>query len=369
MVIKDSPASFEAELHLLSLTELLQTVMRSTIENIDTQKLKKILDSGPQSVVILSHRNPDGDAIGASAALNKILLRLGHSVHVVIPNTIPGFLQWMPNVKKFIIHSKTPERTEGLLNEATVIFSLDFNDITRIREFESIFTKSKAYKVLIDHHPDPASFAHLTLSDTTAGSTCELLYAFIDSLGYKHLIDDEIASCIFTGIMTDTGCFSFNSSLPDTFQTVAELLTYKFNKDEVFDKVYNNFSYDRMRLMGYCLDKKMQVLPGYRTAYISLTQEEMRTYRFRIGDSEGFVNLPLSVEGICFSVLFIENKDLVRVSFRSKGDFPVNKIAADHFQGGGHKNAAGGESYDTLQNTVEKFIKLLPNYKDELLAN
>jgi phosphoesterase RecJ-like protein len=338
-------------------------------ENIDTRRIKEIIKGSPQSILILSHRNPDGDAIGASTALYNLLTKMGHKVNIVVPNTVPGFLQWMPGADQVIIYSKSSERVDNLFQETTLIFSVDFNDINRIREFEKHYAGNNAYKVLIDHHPDPAPLSDLIISDTRVSSTSELLYNFVHWIDLSRLIDKEIAMCIYAGIMTDTGCFSFNSSLPETYKIVAELLAYDFDKDMVFDRIYNNFSTDRMRLMGYCLDKKLQVLPEYKTAYLSLTQEEMRQYNFRIGDSEGFVNLPLSIEGIRFSVLFIENKDLVRVSFRSKGNFRVNKIAAEYFQGGGHANAAGGESYDSLQKTVEKFVNLLPKFKDELFSD
>jgi phosphoesterase RecJ-like protein len=337
--------------------------------SIQTDQIKDLLNSGQHKILILSHRNPDGDAIGSSLALYRILKKMGHMTDVLVPNAIPGFLQWMPDADKITIYSKSVAKAEKLMEEATIFFSLDFNDISRIREFESSLSKSKAYKVMIDHHPEPANFSDLIISDTRLSSTCELLYIFLIQLELKHLIDREVSECIYAGIMTDTGCFSFNSSLPETFQLVSELLNYGPDKDLIFDKIYNNFSHDRMRLIGYCLDKKMQVLPEYRTAYITLTQDEMRLYNFRIGDSEGFVNLPLSIAGIRFSVLFIENKELVRLSFRSKGKFKVNELAAEHFRGGGHMNAAGGESSDPLEETVRKFVNLLPKYKNELLAD
>jgi len=335
----------------------------------DLRRIREILNAGSQTVLILTHRNPDGDAIGASMALYNLLSKMGHKTNVIVPNSVPAFLQWMPNAEKIVNYTKMPEKANALLTEASLMFSLDFNDISRIREFESQHAANKAYKVLIDHHPNPESFCDLIISDTRVSSTCELLFSFIRSLDLDHLVDQDIAACLYAGIMTDTGCFSFNSSLPETFEMISDLLAFGFDKDKIYDQVYNNFSFDRMKLMGYCLDKKMQVLPEYRTAYISLTQEEMRQYNFRIGDSEGFVNLPLSIAGIRFSVLFIENKELVRVSFRSKGSFKVNRLAAEHFKGGGHNNAAGGESYDTMQNTIAKFLSLLPEYKNELQAD
>jgi len=336
--------------------------------NTDFSKIRKLITEGNQKIVILSHRNPDGDAIGASLALYNLFLKMGHQVEIVLPNTFPSFLKWMKNADKIHIYDKQPQIADKILTEANIVFALDFNDLSRIREYNDKLKKSNSYKVLIDHHPAPQDFADLTISDPRSSSTAELIYDFIGELGLISSIDEDIASCIFAGIVTDTGCFSFNSSQPLTFNKVASLLTCGINKDYIYDRIYNNFSYNRMRLMGYCLDKKLEHLPEYRTAYITLTQQELRDYHFKIGDAEGFVNLPLSIEGIRFSVLFIEKKDMVKISFRSKGNFEVNKIATDHFNGGGHRNASGGELYESLPKTVDKFVNLLPSYKDELLS-
>lgn len=336
--------------------------------NTDFSKIKKLIAEGKQKIVILSHRNPDGDAIGASLALYNLFLKMGHGVEVIIPNSIPSFLTWMKNAEAIHIYEKEPQVSDNILTQATLVFALDFNDLGRIREFNDKLKDSSSYKVLIDHHPYPQNFADLTISDPNASSTAELVYDFIGEIGLIPDIDEDIASCIFTGIMTDTGCFSFNSSQPITFNKLASLLTCGIDKNKIYDRVYNNFSFNRMRLMGYCLDKKMVHLPKYRTAYITLTQQELKDYHFKIGDSEGFVNLPLSISGIRFSVLFIEKRDMVKVSFRSKGNFKVNRIATDHFNGGGHKNASGGESYVSLPETVDKFVNLLTLYKDELLS-
>ena len=336
--------------------------------NTDISRIKKLLTEGKQDILILSHRNPDGDAVGASLALYNLFLKLGHNAEILIPNSFPSFLKWMKNAGKIRIYDNNPEAAAKILVRAKIVFALDFNDLSRIREFNDILKSTDSYKVLIDHHPEPQNFADLTISDPKASSTAELIYDFIGDLGLISSIDADIASCLFAGIMTDTGCFSFNSSQPLTYNKVASLITCGIDKDYIYDRVYNNFSFNRMRLMGYCLDKKLVCLPEYRTAYITLTQQEMKDYNFRVGDSEGFVNLPLSIEGIRFSVLFVEKKDMIKLSFRSKGNFEVNKIAVDHFKGGGHKNASGGESYDSLENTVDKFIKLLPAYRDELYS-
>ena len=338
-------------------------------KEIDYSDIRKLLTGEKHKILILSHRNPDGDAAGASLALYNLFIKQGHRVDIIIPNSFPAFLKWMKNAGKIRIYDKEPKAADKILNEAEIVFALDFNDLSRIREFNEILKSSPSYKVLIDHHPNPQNFADLTISDPKSSSTAELIYDFIGEMGMISAIDEDIASCIFVGIMTDTGCFSYNSSQPLTFTKVASLLTCGINKDYIYDQVYNNFSYNRMRLMGYCLDKKMEYLPIYRTAYIVLTQQELREYNFRIGDAEGFVNLPLSIEGIRFSVLFIEKRDMVKVSFRSRGKFEVNKIASEHFNGGGHRNAAGGESYESMQKTIEKFVNLLPAYKNELLSS
>lgn len=328
--------------------------------------VKELLSSGEKKILIITHRNPDGDAIGSSLGLFNILMKLGHKVNVLVPNRAPAFLSWMKGADKLTVFSKQEDMGIQMLEEAEILFALDFNDLSRVREFEKHIAVGKSYKLLIDHHPDPSDFADFTYSDTAPSSTCEMLFNFIHETGLEKYIDSDIASCIYAGILTDTGCFNFNSSRPETFHIVASLLAFGINKDHIYDKIYDNFSFDRMKLMGHCLDKKMIHLKEYNAAYISLDQEEMRQYNFKVGDSEGFVNLPLSVTGVKFSVLFTEHKDVVKLSLRSKGDFAVNTIASEYFGGGGHRNAAGGESKESLDNTIEKFISILPLYKDEL---
>lgn len=337
--------------------------------NSDLSSLEKLLFGGPKKILILTHRNPDGDAIGASLGLFNILRKLEHNVKVLVPNQYPDFLKWMPSAKEIIIYSNQKSKAIELLKEAEILFAIDFNDLSRIKEFEEYVMSGKAYRVLIDHHPDPHDFANLTISNTEASSSAELLYAFVKVINLAQFMDRDIASCIYVGIMTDTGCFSYNSSRKETFLEVAELLDYKIEKDRIYDLVYDNYSYNRMKLMGYCLDKKMKFLPEYRTAYISLSSEELKSYNFKNGDSEGFVNLPLSIDDVRFSAIFIENTKSIKISMRSKGSFSANKVCADHFNGGGHRNAAGGESFDNLQDTIDKFVNLLPNYKDELFKD
>lgn len=332
-------------------------------------ELKDNLNLAGKKIVIITHRNPDGDAIGSILGLYGILKKLNHQVNMIVPNDYPAFLKWMPEAKEILVFSKNKEKASEQLKNAEMIFALDFNDLSRVQEFEQLIAGHQAYKTFIDHHPEPGNVADLMISNTYVSSTAELVYYFLHEIKLNHLIDKNIATSLYTGIMTDTGCFSFNSSNPETYHAVADMLGYGIEKDKIYSEVYDNFSYNRMRLMGYCLNEKMQYLPEFRTAFISLSAAELKKYNFAIGDSEGFVNLPLSVEGVIFSALFIENKDRIRISFRSKGSFPVNKLSAEHFNGGGHVNASGGELFESLEKSVEKFIKLLPTYKDELLRN
>lgn len=312
--------------------------------------------------MIITHDNPDGDAIGSSLGLYQFFCREGHNVNVVTPNMYPEFLHWLPGNEKVIIFSEQKDYAVKLIKEAEIIFNLDFNEFNRIRKIEPYVKKVKAVKVLIDHHPVKESFADYIISDISVSSTAELIFKFIINLGKKNCIDKSIAECLFTGIMADTGCFSFNSSQEDTFRIVSELLTYGIEKDKIYRNLYDNFSEDRMKLLGYCLNKKMVVIPDYRTAYLSLTKDELKQYNFKIGDTEGFVNFPLSIKDIIFSALFIEKTNHVKISFRSKGTFKVNKFSENNFNGGGHKNAAGGESNLNLEKTINKFIDLLPEY-------
>lgn len=334
--------------------------------NFSTQKIRELLSQKHQNIVIVSHRNPDGDAMGSSLALYQFLKSMGHFPKVVVPNFFAGFLCWMPGSSDVMVYDWIPDKCNEVFKNSSILFAVDFNDLSRIREFHEHLMPVDSYKVLIDHHPSPGDFADLTISDTGVSSTCELVYLFLKSLGHDELIYKEVAECIYTGIMTDTGCFSFNSSNRQTFDVVADLLDIGIDKDSIYDRVYDNYSYDRMKLLGHCLQEKMVYLPEYKTAFLSLSSEDMKKYNFKVGDSEGFVNVPLSIKGVIFSALFTEKEDVVKVSLRSKGNFAVNNIASKYFNGGGHINASGGESTASLEKTIKTFIELLPIYKTAL---
>jgi bifunctional oligoribonuclease and PAP phosphatase NrnA len=319
-------------------------------------------------ITIVTHYDADGDAIGSSLALFHYLNRTGSfSIQVLTPNDYPTFLHWLPAHTEVKIYDNNPDEIEEFVSQCDLIIYVDFNTLSRVKKMQGVFENISANQILIDHHPNPDAPCLLRFSDTRPSSTSELIYYLIESLGDKNLLNKEIAECLFTGIMTDTGCFSFNSSRPETWQAVAELLRRHIDKDAIFSQVYENYSDSRMRLMGYCLNEKMKVISEYNTAFISLSLDELRKFHFEPGDTEGFVNLPFSVNGIKVTALFIERDDHIKISLRSKGNIAINRIAQKHFNGGGHKNAAGGESMLNMEETISKFTSLLKVYEKELL--
>jgi phosphoesterase RecJ-like protein len=335
-------------------------------DNLSIKKVKELLSQEQQKIVIVSHRNPDGDAVGSSLALYNYFIQMGHEVKVIVPNAFAGYLRWLPGASDVLVYEYMPEKCARILKNSTLLFAVDFNDLSRVREFEEHLSPSDSYKVLIDHHPHPGDFADFTISDTSVSSTCELIYIFLKNLEKDSFISSEVAECIYAGIITDTGCFNFNSSKRQTFDVVADLLDIGIDKDKIYDKIYDNYSFDRMKLMGHVLQEKMVYLPEFRTAYLSLSSDEMKQFNFKVGDSEGFVNIPLSIKGVIFSALFTEREDIVKVSLRSKGNFAVNKMAQKYFSGGGHVNASGGESKESLEDTIKTFVSLLPEFKEAL---
>lgn len=330
-----------------------------------SKEVNKLL-SVTNNIVIVTHANPDADAIGSSLGLYNFLIKKRQNPVVIVPNSYPEFLWWMPGNKNILNFINDKKKAIETIEQSKIIFYVDFNETSRINKLEKYITKSNSIKIIIDHHPLFNKNADYVLSDTSSSSAAELVYEFINLLDNSNLIDVEIAKCLFSGIMADTGCFSYNSSRPRTFQIVAELLKFGINKDEIVSKIYDNFSDDRFRLMGYCLNEKLTVFPEYHTAIISLTKQELKKFNFKQGDDDGFVNYPLSIKGIIFSAFFIEKDDFVKISFRSKGQFATNKFARQNFNGGGHLNASGGKSKLSIDKTIEKFISLLPEYKKEL---
>ena len=353
--------NLNSEQIILSLIQKLKTNLLKQISKKNINELKELIVQS-NNPLIITHYNPDGDAMGSSLAFYRYLVKKGKKPILVTPNDYPEFLHWLPGNEEVVVYKRNNGTVLNAIQNADVIFSLDFNDPDRTEGLEKYIIEAKAKKVLIDHHPEPTDFADLVFSDTSYSSTAELIFKIIEDINDYNIIDKEIAECIYAGIMTDTGSFNYNSSNPETYLVVSKLLEKGIDKDKIYDKIYDNYSVDRMRLLGYCLNKKMEVLPEYDTAFISISKEEQKEFNFSPGDSEGFVNYPLSIKGIRFTAIFIEKGNHTKISFRSKGNFPANEFAEKHFKGGGHRNASGGHSDDSLQNTIEKFKKLLPQY-------
>lgn len=321
-------------------------------------------------VVIVSHVAPDGDAIGSSLGLAHFLESLDKTVNVIVPNAFPGFLRWMSGAKDILRYDKYKEFADKLITEADVIFCLDFNALKRIEEMADAVVASPARKAMIDHHLYPEEFCKITVSHPEISSTSELIFRLICRLGYFEDITKEGAECIYAGMMTDTGGFTYNSNNREVYFIISELLSKGIDKDEIYRKVYHTYSEDRLRLMGFILCSKMVVFPEFNSALITLTKEEQDKFNSAKGDTEGFVNIPLSIKDICFSVFLREDKEkgMIKISLRSVGDFPCNQVAAEFFNGGGHLNASGGEFYGSIEEAVELFKKALVKYEG-LLVN
>ena len=352
------------------------------------------------NVVILTHMSPDGDAMGSSLAMRHFLEAQGKQVSVIVPNAFPDFLAWLPKANEDIIYESQRAEADALLEQADLVICTDFNDPKRIGSLGDKLLTLSCKKMMIDHHLHPASFPDLTLSYPSSPSTCELVYRLITSLspisnspqGVQYPITDtqypisdtrfpisqDIATCIYTGMMTDTGNFSFNSNYPEMYQIVGELVSFGVNKDEIYNRVFNAYSADRMRLMGYCLYQKMKIFPEHHTALIYLSRKELYRFNFQSGDAEGIVNLPLQIKDIHYSCFMREDKvnptevalaggskTKIKISLRSQGDRPVNVFAKDIFNGGGHANASGGEYYGPLPEAVQLFIDNYTQYFDK----
>lgn len=332
------------------------------------KEINKVIStlSAPRNIVIVTHRNPDGDAIGSSLALYNYLQLKGHHATVITPNDYPEFLKWLNGDKKVINFENKTKRAKEVIEKANVVFCLDFNSLKRIDELGEIIGATDAFKIIIDHHLEPEDFADVTLSDTGASSTAQMIYEFIETVGDKDLINKAIANAIYMGIMTDTGSFRFSSVTAKTHQIIAHLIEAGADNSMVHEKVYDTNTESRLRLLGYCLSEKLKVFEEFHTALITLTKDELQRFNYKKGDTEGFVNYPLSIEGIKMTAFFTEGEENIRISFRSKGDFSVNELSRNHFSGGGHSNAAGGMSELTMDETVLKFISLLPQYRKAL---
>lgn len=323
-----------------------------------TKELSKLFESS-NNILLFSHINPDGDTIGSQLALYQYLTFKGKKVAMISPNNLQEFLKWMVGTDLIRVFIRDRKECRKLISGADLIVMLDFNQSNRLGEAEKYVIASTARKIVIDHHIDPYNIANLVISDTSKCSTAEIVHELITIINGKPFLDKSYAEDIYVGIITDTGNFEHGSYSGNTFRLVADLIETGIDREKILKVIYNNFSAERMRLLGLALNQRMTVLPEFRTAYIHLSKQDLTEYNHVNGDTEGFVNMPLSIKGIVFSVLFVEKENFVKLSFRSRGNFSVNEFASRYFSGGGHVNAAGGEYHDTLENAVTYFRKVL----------
>lgn len=328
----------------------------------DIASVAKLLSS-PKKIIITTHFKPDGDAMGSSLGLYHFLLQSQHTVTVVTPSDYPDFLFWMPGNDKVVNFQLNNALAEQLFLEADLVFCLDFNTPERVEGLKPFLLETKAIKILIDHHPDPAKFCDYQFSFPQSAATGELVFYLFHALKQQNLINQPIAECLYTGIMTDTGSFRFPSMTGSLHRVIADLMDAGARKSMIHEKIYDDFTESRTRLLGYCLNDKLVILSQFQVAYIALSEKELNKFHYKTGDTEGIVNYGLGIKGIKMAVLFTEKQGLIKISFRSRDQVAVNRLAEQHFSGGGHKNAAGGKSLLSLTETVDKFIALLPGLK------
>ena len=333
----------------------------------DVEQLRELVDGAPQNVVIVSHTNPDGDAIGSSLAWAALLRMRGHRVTCAVPNRYPSFLDWMPGIEDLRIYKLHQEEIEQAVAEADTIYCMDFNQVARLDGIGELIEKNtSARTVLIDHHLDPPHVYGLELSYPKSSSTSFLVYCLIEAIEGLEVIDKTIAELLYVGIMTDTGNFSFSFLTPELFRTVAVLVEKGIDIPHINRTVYHSYSTDRLKLLGYVLDRmQLMKVSGNQIAWMTLRESELRKFNFQIGDSEGFVNYPLSIRGLALSAMFIETRQFIRISFRSREDVDCSEFARRYFDGGGHKNASGGKSYVPMTQTIENYKKAVREFFGE----
>jgi phosphoesterase RecJ-like protein len=334
---------------------------------LDLASLTELLDQ-PRKIVITTHHKPDGDAMGSSLGLYNYLIQQGHHAKVISPTDYPEFLSWMPGNEEVIIYTENTKLSTTLIAEAEIIFCLDFNALGRINEMGVLVGESRAYKVMIDHHLEPEDFDDYRHWDINACAAAQLVYTFItEKLKHKELVNKDVATCLYTGIMTDSGSFRFPNTTATVHRIVADLIEAGANNSRIHELVYNSASENRLRFLGHCLANCLEIIPEYNTAIISVSKTDIAKFDVNTGDTEGIVNYALSIASVRLAAFIVERSDRVKLSLRSKGEFPANEICKKYFQGGGHRNAAGGQSEDTLEGTVNKFKQILPEYKTLLI--
>lgn len=331
-----------------------------TADSPPVHQLKALLAKKPR-ITITTHHNPDGDAAGSSLGLARILRSMGHTVQVVFPNRPPGGLDWMSGMADAILYEEDKERGASMVSGCELLFVLDLNRTDRVGGLEDAL-KAAPVKVIIDHHLDPEPFAQVVFSEPSVCATCELVYDIALALGAEGHIDREAATCLYTGLLTDTGSFRFPSTTGHTMRVAGALMEKGVDHAAIHSAIHDSHSADRMRLLGFALHEKMELLPGLPAAIIGLSKQELDRFHHQPGDTEGFVNQPLAIAGMRLSVLALERGKEVKLSFRSKGALPVDRFAREHFDGGGHANAAGGRSTDPLPEVLARLHRLLPSF-------
>jgi len=330
------------------------------------QKISEQLNK-PRKIILTAHASPDGDTIGSCLGLYHYLIQFGHQVKVVSPNVAPSFLQWLANYEQILIFDTDAKAVEQEIMDADLIFAIDYNAFHRIgKGLDTILEKSKTVKILIDHHPNPNDIFDYKISDTSASSTAQLIYQFIIDLGHFDKINKVVAESLYVGLLTDTGSFSYSINSEKPYLMAAALYNTGIDIQAINQRIYSAFTEDRLRLTGFAISEKLVVNHELRFAYIALTAEELKQFKHQSGDTEGLVNYALSVNNIVAAVLLTEKEDKIRISFRSKGNFAVNIIANEHFKGGGHKNAAGGNSYISMSDTIKKLNDIFTQNKEEI---
>lgn len=325
-----------------------------------------LIKNSEKSIVLVPHTNPDGDAMGSVFGLWRVLKNAGHNVVIVSPTKYPEFYHWMDGHEEVIVFSHHPKQSARAFAESDLVIYMDLNQPSRVGDMQPLIENYEGKTIMIDHHPYPVNFTDLMISDTACSSTAELTFSLLQSTELAQYIDKDAATSFFTGIMTDTGSFDFSVSDPRTFEAAAQLTRMGIDQQYIHSQVYDNYSADRMKLMGFCLNNRMIVYPEYHAACMYITLEDQKAFNFVTGDNEGFVNMPLSIKGVVFSALFTEKHKYIKASFRSKGAFAVNEVSEKYFNGGGHRNAAGGEYYASLQEALDQFEKLLPEFQERI---
>jgi phosphoesterase RecJ-like protein len=334
---------------------------------LDITSLTELLDE-PQKIVITTHHKPDGDAIGSSLGLYNYLIQQGHHVKVITPTDYPEYFNWMPGNEEVIVYTENTELSANLIAGAKIIFCLDFNALGRINEMGPLVGESKAIKILIDHHLEPEDFDSFRHWDINACASAQLVYTFIaEVLNNKKLINKDVATCLYTGIMTDSASFCLPNTTSAVHRITADLIDAGAVNWYIYDQVYNNSTESRLRFLGKCLSERMEVLYEFNTAIISVGKSDLEKYGIMTGDTEGIVNYALSIAGIKLAAFIVERSDKVKLSLRSKGEFPANEVCKKYFSGGGHRNAAGGTSTDSLEQVINQFKLILPEYKKLLM--